>query len=366
MMASPVSSPLLGPKTVDFLPVNPSSKSKSREEESQASGYSLLAYTSQDAEKKGNLTLHAELIKQKTEGEVNSQLWSRVHAGIKDIHERARANLFLLNLIQGKMTCSKAYVVYLCNLYWLHAALEEAQQAIQKKFGPGFFVYPELFRSHKILADIKLWSVFNETAHLFADKNPQNLEFVRNMEPYLQESTLKLAFSLREGAANDLAKAFGTMYALYGTIMSGGQFVKKGVKASFLERLQFHIEEYQEELKYPTTVKDIDPESLAYAQKEYSLAKTSMIQAALATPENIEKMAEESVSLFSFDNESFSIPVFKKEWHQSLSELPGKLQLEDEGIELFERQLIECAGSAIDTVLVTIASLEENLRKGVI
>ncbi|CRX38547.1 Heme oxygenase [Estrella lausannensis] len=365
-MASPVSASAFGRTAVDLLPPTTPSPLKIEEEESLATDYTLTLPPSEYLEKQTSMTMDAERIKRKTEEEANNRLWNRLHAGIRDVHERARTNPFLLNLIQGQMTCSKAYVVYLCNLYCLHAALEQAQQTIEDKWGEGFFVYRELFRSKKILADIKVWSVFNETAHLFADKNPESPEFVRNIEPYIQESTLKLARSLKEDALSDLPRTFGCMYALYGTIMSGGQFVKKGVKISFLERLQWQIEEYQEEIKNPSTAQDTSSDSLAYREKEYSLAKTNMIQAALTSSALKEKMAEESVALFSFDKDGFNIPLFKREWHQSLSDLPEKLQLKEEALKLFEAQLIECAGEAIGTVLDTIAALEEKLRKGVI
>ncbi|MBS0623411.1 MAG: hypothetical protein JSS62_02195 [Verrucomicrobia bacterium] len=115
-------------------------------------------------EKMAALSLHGARMQAAMPGDSLREI---LHRGMADLHVIARKNEFLLNLIGGNMTCSKAYVVYLCNLYWLHNALEHAQARLLHYYPQIDFVMPCLYRSKRLLEDIQLWSFVNPTAPFF-------------------------------------------------------------------------------------------------------------------------------------------------------------------------------------------------------
>lgn len=210
---------------------------------------------------------------------------------MQKVHLEAMKNEFLKDLQSGNMGCSKAYVVYLCNLHHLHAALERVQDRVD-----ATFVFPELFRSAKLLNDIKIWSHFNDTDLQFSERETDSPEFLGNVNQYVQPCVRDFAIGLDK--QNDSMAIVGTMFALYGTIMAGGQQVKEGVKKAFVKRLEEHLKE-EDELGE-------------------SRFKTRIIEAVLANPG-----AEKSVSLFSFDQEGFTMDDFKQKWHKALNDIPG-------------------------------------------
>ena len=101
--------------------------------------------------------------------------------------------------------------------------------------------------------------------------------------------------------------------------MSGRQFVKKGVKEAFLLRLNAKMEEGD----------DGDEE-------EVSQLKTSILQRVKEDPSLKESLAEKCVSFFSVHSD---IASFKKQWQESLDQLPEKLRLSDEGRSQFEKRM---------------------------
>lgn len=237
-------------------------------------------------------------------------LSTELHKGISEEHTKARKNEFLNSLIQGGMTfCSKAYVVYLCNLFVIHEAIEKAQQKIIEKQGQDYFVFPVLFRSERLLNDIKIWSIFNTLAPKFAPKDILPVEFVNNVRELTEKRTHEFVSHIEKMAEEDPLLTVGSLYALYGTVMSGGQFVKEGrngkegVKSGFICR----IEEIDDDEKMPL--------------------KDDMREMIKQNPSCMQTLAEESVSFFSFP-ENFSISLFKKEWHKNLDELREKLGLQ--------------------------------------
>ena len=82
--------------------------------------------------------------------------------------------------------------------------------------------------------------------------------------------------------------------------------------------------------------------------------------------EKIELYANKSISFFSFDDPKFSIPAFKKQWHDNLDQIPIKLQLDANGKKIFGNRMVEECCHAIQTLLDSIASFEKNLEKNVI
>jgi heme oxygenase len=267
-----------------------------------------------------------------------------LHQGISQLHETARRNAFLNGLILGEMTfCSKAYTLYLCNLFVIHESIEKAQKKIIEEYGEWLFVFPVLFRSERLLNDIKTWSIFNTLSSQFADKDIHSAEFNKNLLALVETKSVEFAQHMEKMTASkkDLLLAIGSIYALYGTILSGGQFVRKGVKSGFICRME---EADDEEEKVPLK---------AQIKKEIAEDKNAM-----------EFFAEKSVSFFHFENKDFSILAFKQVWHKNLDDLVGKLGLEGKEREQFEKGVVSGANEAIFTVLNFIETMQLNLKKG--
>jgi heme oxygenase len=275
-------------------------------------------------------------------------LWSALHHGTYETHKRARENEFLNSLIKGNLAfCSKAYVLYLCNLYTLHVGIEKAQAKIVDKYGKDFFVFPILFRSEKLRHDIKIWSIFNTLSPKFADLPTDCEEFIKNIHEMTEEITRIYVRRIETIVAqeSELFRVIGILYALYGTILSGGQFVKagrdgeSGVKSGFLFRIDdndaevpsHYFEEIQKKIKENPACKN--------------------------------ELAEQSVSFFSFPTD-FSIPAFKILWHKNLDGIREKLSQDENTRETYEKMIIEEANTAIDTVLGFISSLLTSLKSG--
>jgi len=273
-------------------------------------------------------------------GEIKASpgLRDQLHASMHAIHAEAQSNVFLQNLISGKMSCSKAYVVYLCNLFWLHQALERAQEKIVEKVGSSSFVFPFLYRSEKLLRDIHLWSFPNPTSIYFADKEEKSGEFIENIKRFVQPSVFEFIGRLEVSTAEDPLIAVGAMYAFYGTVMSGGQFVKEGVKKAFLTRLEEAREEFSEGVSCDSALK----------------AKL------LASPGAEESYIEESVSFFSIPE--VNITDFKPHWHEALDKVA--LYFKGEARVLFEKKTVELCHESMRVVLTSIESFHEMLRKG--
>ena len=289
-------------------------------------------------------------------------LHSLLRENMKEIHKEAKQNTFLNDLINGNMVCSKAYVVYLCNLFWLHSALEVAQRQILTRYGEGFFVFPLLYRSERLLADIKLWSFVNSTAPKFADQDLHSTEFLENVKHFVQPCTFECVAEMEALTREDPILIIGFLFALYGTILSGGQFVKDGVKKAFLDRLHTAIAEYQEDEAKKSKVESA---TIHVVDEEDTALKAEIMQKVIEDEKEIERYAAESVSFFSFDPD-FEIPIFKQKWHCSLDQIPEQLHLDVEARKQFEKKMISGCEAGIRIVLNLIASLEENLKKGVI
>jgi hypothetical protein len=291
------------------------------------------------AERVADLAHHAGRV----ENQLPKGLWNLLHASSREVHKLATQDPFLKNLISGEMACSKAYVIYLCNLYSLHQPLEQAQNKIIGRYGTCSFVLPKLYRSQLLLDDIQLWSFFNATGPKFADQKKDSAEFAENIQFYTQACVRQFVDDLNILIKEDPIYAIGAMYALYGTIMSGGQSVKKGVKPAFETRLKDHIETYQkgEEFDEPET----------------HLRKT-ILEEVIQNPAHIETYVEKSVSFFDLD------PTFKATWHQALDRVPEELKLEGERKKQFETKVIALTKKSIEIIPQTIASFQENLRFG--
>ncbi len=279
---------------------------------------------------------------QHVQANIPKGLYALLHEGIREEHTLARKNEFLNSLIEGKMTfCSKAYVVYLCNLFVLHKAIEKAQAGIIEQYGTDFFVFPALFRSERLLSDIKMWSIFNSLSTRFADKDAFSDRFKEEIESIAESSAKEFAKKI-EGMSISVA---GVLFSLYGTIMAGGQRVKKGgdghggVMSGFVCRIQ-------------------DPDDDEYV----STFKTQLRQKIGEDPSLAEEYAQQSVSFFSFP-EGFSIPEFKRDWHGNLDALPEKLQLSGSDKEGFEQKVLANAKQAVSLVTDFIASMLKNIDK---
>lgn len=259
-------------------------------------------------------------------GSIPIGLWQHLHTSMDEVHKLARKNDFLNSLIKGTMGCSKAYVVYLCNLFWLHKALEEAQERILKE-GECPFVFRFLYRSEKLLADIKLWSIFNPTAKLFADLDSASEVFLNNIKHFVQPAVFAFVEAL--ASVEHPLIAMGAMYALYGTIMSGGQLVKEGVKTAFCARFDETLE-------------------------EGAMEETALCKEVIADPAKKEEFAERSVSFFSFPPD-VDVRAFKLHWHAALDALPLTLPVD---------QITKQCLASIVVILEAIDSLHIALTKG--
>lgn len=155
-------------------------------------------------------------------------LWEVLDEARRVPHALARKNMFLHGLATNGV-CQTQFMKYLANLLPIHTALEEAQQSFQQEY-LKVFVHPELFRSAAIKKDLEIWE-------FVADK-----KFV----PWQPgEKTLLLAQHIHDTAKSDPEKTIGIMYALYGTVMSGGQTNKRVVEKS-LEGLRAGYDEFPE------------------------------------------------------------------------------------------------------------------------
>lgn len=279
------------------------------------------------------------------ESRVGGSLLQQLHTGMAPIHFEAMNNLFLRNLIARNeetefMTCSKEYVVYLCNLFCLHQALEKAQARLLKE-EKGQFVFPALYRSGRILRDIKLWSIHNPTAGVFSDAEIDD-DFIAKVKYYCLPSVATFIAKL-EAMENPLL-AIGEIFALYGTVLSGGQEVMKGVKKAFVERLNQALDDSR-----------LSPDEKAKLRlKEYhSALKDEILKKVKESPDAIAAYAADSVALFCFDDPHFNIAAFKTKWHAALD----ALSLSDEE----KKAIIEQCVATIRVVLDMIKELQERL-----
>lgn len=274
------------------------------------------------------------------ENEVNKKLislYKTLRKGIAPTHEIARKNTFLNQLIEGgNAFCSKAYVHYLCNLYVIHEAIESAQNQLTELKGNNFFVFPLLFRSEKLLNDIKVWSIFNTTAPLFASLDIQSSEFIMNIQSLSRPSTKKFVEHIETIRRENIVLIIGTLFSIYGTLMSGGQFVKKGIEEGFRVRM--------------------DEADDILDKEEISLRKEFL--------QNIEAERDPvsyAATLFSFDED---IEAFKERWHKNLDEVGQNLEFGSiQERENFESKVIEEANFAVNTVLSSIEEILVFLRE---
>jgi len=248
-------------------------------------------------------------------------LVSVLQEGFTDAHNVAIQNIFLKGLSEGGMIfCSKAYTTYLCNLYVMHESIEKAQPS---------FVFPELFRSEKLLNDIKMWSMFNELAPTFADLEISE-EFRQKVASLAEPPAHELAAHIHALNEENPLYVIGPSFALYGTILSGGQSVKKGVKQGFMERIE-----------------DLEEEA------------TSLLKIQIqADPTAFETQSEKSVSFFSFSEKHYLI---KSQWHKILNTTSTHLTRKERCF--FEAKLIAEVNYATLVLLETIASMLQTLKK---
>lgn len=261
--------------------------------------------------------------------------------GMAEIHKKAKKNQFLNDLIKNQF-CAKAYVIYLCNLFVLHEAIEKAQNEIVSKYGKECFIFPILFRSKRLLNDIKMWSMFTTLAPKFADEDNSTEEFANNVRSLVEKCTLESVKHIEATCQEDPAYVIGTIYALYGTLMAGGQVVKKGVFEGFVFRI---------------VSDDIEEDEEKVLLKEYYQDRIKENKECLGT------YAEHSVSFFSVSEEvNFSMSQFKQERRQSLNNVLKLLKLEEIQRKIFEKRLVSEVEFAVKSVLNFIDSMLETLK----
>lgn len=272
-------------------------------------------------------------------------LYAFLHVAMQEIHMEAKVNPFLNNLISGNMNCSKAYVVYLCNLYYLHHAIERAQNQMLLQGKGTAFVLPTLYRSKLLLEDIKLWSFLNPTASFFADVEIDSERFLRNVKYFVQPCVVSYVERLDALVAQNPMLAIGAIFALYGTIMSGGQYVRKGVRQAFLDRLDVKLEDDDEDVE------------------ELSQLKLDILEELVAHPENKELYADRSVSFFCLDSVQMDLSLFKKVWRNTLNETVEMLPITELERGKFKMRMGQECVATIRIVLDSISSMLEYLGK---
>lgn len=308
-------------------------------------------------------------------------LWQLLYKGTQKLHVTARKISFLIELVNPKqaMTCSMAYVVYLCNLYAIHKSLEEAQAKIIEKHGEGYCVFPALYRSDKILNDIQIWSIFN-LPEIFADLDSSSNEFAHRVLAQIDPNTKAYLEQLKESVNENPLYAIGALYTFYGTILSGGQFVKEGVMRAYLLRIIGKTEPWVAESKLwvQTSKKwhELLKEGASYFNKNnasekeiihYFQERLKLLDDEEGTwkllKEKWQSYLQEAVLIFVFPK-NFSISDFKQRWHQRFDELPAKIKLAStEEEKKFSERLIEEANRAMQAVIDFIPSMQKQLME---
>lgn len=313
--------------------------------------------------------------------EEENGLWQMLYKQTQILHVTARKIPFLVELVNPKqtMTCSMAYVIYLCNLFAIHKSLEEAQVKIIEKYGDGHCVFPILYRSDKLLKDIQIWSIFN-LPEIFADLNASSNEFSNRVLAQIDSHTKAYLAQLNKSVEENPLYAIGALYTFYGTILSGGQFVKDGVLRAFLLRVIGKREAWVEESKLWVTItqkwNELLKEGASYFNKGNGTAE-EIIQCFqerlknfntqdvkwLHLKEKWQAYLQETINLFTFPKK-FLLSEFKQQWHQSLNELPGKIKFTStEESQKFSERLAEEANRAMQAVIDFIPSMQEHLIK---
>jgi heme oxygenase len=279
----------------------------------------------------------------KAPASLTATLWQ----GIKEDHLIAKQNHFLNTLIDGEMAfCSKAYVVYLCNLFVIHEALEKGQRKLIEDYGDGVIVYPFLFRSERLLNDIKMWSMFNTLGPVFTSEEMTKPAFIARVKSYAEPDTKAFVSHLDSVSQENSLFIVGAMYVLYGSLMSSGQLLKEGrthkegVLSGFITRIEEKDEEGEEPLPY----------------------KVNICQEIERDPGKKMEFAEQSISVFCFP-EIASIATFKREWHQKIDALKEGMVEQGQQTADFEARLIEEAKCALGTVLNFTKTMHEKLEK---
>lgn len=266
-------------------------------------------------------------------------LWSTLYDGTSQTHKLAKQNQFLNQVIKGNTAFApKAYFTYLCNLYVIHKAIERAQENIETTYGSGYFVFPDLYRSERLLNDIKLWSIFTSYAPKFSHLDIHSDEFVANVKSIVEPSTYTFVSHIEQTSKSNPLFIIGTLYTLYGTILSGGQIVKEGVEKSFVYCIENDVKE-----------------------GEHVPLAVSIREEIKLDPSALQRYAGRSVSCFKFPD-FIRFPEFKQTWHANLDELPQKLQLTTEARDEFANNLIGEANFAMKSVLEFIEDMEKNVK----
>lgn len=236
-----------------------------------------------------------------------------LHLGTREFHrEKAVKDEFLRSLINGGF-CPQAYTRYLCSVYVIHEALENAQNKLSTAFkaeGYNFFVFRELWRTGTIIEDIKTW--FPIPGKEFTAKFEEAVKDTEKLRAHVRSiarpSALAHAEYMTKIAESDPILLIGHIYSFYGTLISGGQLSKQGVGKTYLT--------FDEEAEGTSN----------------------------------------GIALYTFS--AFSdIAAFKLKWHDSLSQLPKHVPKIEERLP----KIIAEAVSAMETTLKFIK--EMNLKK---
>lgn len=165
-----------------------------------------------------------------------------IYDGIKEKHAIARNHFFLHGaLIKGEDFCAKAYTRYLGHLYLLHTAIEKEQKKLLGQNPHFAFIKKDLFRSDALIHDIAKWSEFPSDLKVkFFDISENRELFIKNIFDMTEAepATRQFAQKLAEAQQHNLYAVIGCMYALYGTIMSGGQSVKNQLINQYATRTE--------------------------------------------------------------------------------------------------------------------------------
>ncbi len=251
--------------------------------------------------------------------------------GITEIHQLAVKNAFLQTIREGGgVFCSKGWVLYLCNLFVIHRSLEKAQENLKKTRGDHFFVFPALFKSKRILNDIKVWSIFNELDTFFAEKDCESLEFIKTVEALSEESAHAFAEYIEKMPYENPFFLLGILFALYGTTLSGGQQFKSGLKSGFKFRV------VNDQFEGESTLK----KELCEIANNESL---------------LDKAADKCVQLFCLGPEEGSVQEFKQKWHQNLDEILNNEKFRsNQERQLWIDRVVEEANKAVREILNVI------------
>ncbi|MBS0645625.1 MAG: hypothetical protein JSR97_03420 [Verrucomicrobia bacterium] len=162
-------------------------------------------------------------------------------------------------------------------------------------------------------------------------------------------------FADRLSTLEDPIFAVGTMYAFYGTILSGGQSVKAGVQPAFIQRLDVTIAEYVEDAAQGTLLQDDVENTRLKARIAHDMQTNPMKRAEYIT---------KSVSFFSFDDPDFHPLNFKiQHWHPALNRVAEHLELKEQDKAPFATRLVTEARAGVQVVLDSITSFLEALKR---